>query len=202
MNRILGNSSKGGKHPVSGNRGFGIKDNSDDTWTFYSKAVDRETPFWKNTFARKAGKDVFCLVHGFWRLFYGGMKDYLNPFLRLYAHRYGPCQPAFAAWPAALRRPAPPATLAHRFRERLMPYIAVAIPTCRRLPVLRRAIESVFAQTFEDWEMVVSDDETPPGDAWEFLRNLASSGRRVRPVMNDGPHGACSNHTARTCHSA
>src|SRR5262245_12160105 len=49
MNRILGNSSKGCKHPVSGNRGFGIKDNGDDTWTFYSKAVDRETPFWKNT---------------------------------------------------------------------------------------------------------------------------------------------------------
>jgi hypothetical protein len=83
MNRILGNSSKGGKHPVSGNRGFGIKDSGDDIWTFYPKAVDRETPFWKNTFARKAGKNVFCLGHGFWRLSYGGMKDYLTEILQM-----------------------------------------------------------------------------------------------------------------------
>ena len=39
-----------------------------------------------------------------------------------------------------------------------MPFITIAIPTYRRLPMLRRAIESVLAQTFTDWEMVVSDD--------------------------------------------
>jgi glycosyltransferase involved in cell wall biosynthesis len=75
-----------------------------------------------------------------------------------------------------------------------MPFITIAIPTYRRLPMLRRAVESVFAQTFTDWEMVVSDDETPPGDAWTFLETLARSDIRVRAVMNGGPHGACSNH--------
>jgi len=77
-----------------------------------------------------------------------------------------------------------------------MPHITVAIPTYRRLAMLRRAIESVFAQTFEEWELVVSDDETPSGETWEFLRTLARSDRRVRPVVNDGPHGACFNHNA------
>jgi glycosyltransferase involved in cell wall biosynthesis len=75
-----------------------------------------------------------------------------------------------------------------------MPFITVAIPTYRRLPALRRAIESVFAQTFSDWEMVVSDDENPPAETWSFLATLARSDTRVRPIMNGTPHGACFNH--------
>lgn len=75
-----------------------------------------------------------------------------------------------------------------------MPFITVVIPTYRRLSLLQSAIESVFAQTFTDWELVVSDDETPPGETWKYLRALAGSDARVRPIMNDGPHGACSNH--------
>ena len=75
-----------------------------------------------------------------------------------------------------------------------MPFVTVAIPTYRRLPMLRRAVESVFAQTFTDWEMVVSDDEVPPGETWKFLETLARSDPRVKPVMNGGPHGPSFNH--------
>jgi glycosyltransferase involved in cell wall biosynthesis len=75
-----------------------------------------------------------------------------------------------------------------------MPFITVAIPTYRRLPLVRRAVESVFAQTFTDWEIVISDDETPPGETWNFLERLARSDGRVRPVLNGGPHGVCFNH--------
>jgi glycosyltransferase involved in cell wall biosynthesis len=75
-----------------------------------------------------------------------------------------------------------------------MPFITVVIPTYRRLSLLRNAIESVFAQTFTDWELVVSDDETPPGETWKYLRALAESDTRVRPIMNDSLHGAHSNH--------
>lgn len=35
-------TEKNGYHPVSGSRGFGIKDNGDGTWTFYTKGADRE----------------------------------------------------------------------------------------------------------------------------------------------------------------
>jgi glycosyltransferase involved in cell wall biosynthesis len=75
-----------------------------------------------------------------------------------------------------------------------MAFITVAIPTYRRLPLLRRAVKSVFAQTFTDWEIVVSDDETPPGETWKFLETLASSNMRVRPLMNGSPHGPSFNH--------
>jgi glycosyltransferase involved in cell wall biosynthesis len=75
-----------------------------------------------------------------------------------------------------------------------MPFITVAIPTYRRLPMLRRAIESVFAQTFTDWELVVSDDEASPGETWNFLESLAADAR-VRPIRNVSPHGASFNHS-------
>jgi glycosyltransferase involved in cell wall biosynthesis len=81
-----------------------------------------------------------------------------------------------------------------RARKVQMPFITVAIPTYRRLPMLRRAVESVFAQTFTDWEIVISDDETPPGETWNFLETLAKSDARIRPIMNGDPHGACSAH--------
>ncbi len=38
-------TKSGGWHPVSGNRGFGMKDNGDGTWTFYTMAADRRAPY-------------------------------------------------------------------------------------------------------------------------------------------------------------
>jgi hypothetical protein len=43
---------------------------------------------------------------------------------------------------------------------------------------------------------VISDDETVPGETWKFLKTLARSDARVKPIMNAMPHGACSNHNA------
>jgi glycosyltransferase involved in cell wall biosynthesis len=63
-----------------------------------------------------------------------------------------------------------------------------------RLTMPRRAVESVFAQTFTDWEIVISDDETPPGETWNFLETLAKSDARIRPIINGDPHGASFNH--------
>jgi glycosyltransferase involved in cell wall biosynthesis len=60
--------------------------------------------------------------------------------------------------------------------------------------MLRRAVESVFAQTFTDWEMVISDDETPSAETWQFVDELASFHARVIPIKNGGPHGAPFNH--------
>ncbi|MGY8684764.1 hypothetical protein Q2941_44505 [Bradyrhizobium sp. UFLA05-153] len=72
-------SERGGDHPVSGNRGFGLTDNLDGTWTFYSKAVDRKTDNGENWLATTIfRKDVFCLGHQFWLLFYSDMKTYLE----------------------------------------------------------------------------------------------------------------------------
>jgi hypothetical protein len=72
-------SERGKIHPVAGRRGFGLKDNSDGTWMFYSKATDTEsaspwnfpTHLWKQP-------SVFCLGHQFWLRFYPNMKASLE----------------------------------------------------------------------------------------------------------------------------
>jgi hypothetical protein len=66
-------SERGGIHPVAGNRGFGIKDNNDGTWTFYSKATDQVSDFGGNVIP-----GVFCKGHNFWLGFYPAMMRYLN----------------------------------------------------------------------------------------------------------------------------
>ena len=69
------------------------------------------------------------------------------------------------------------------------PAVSVCIPTYRRPQLLRRAVGSVFAQTCEDWELLISDDEDPPGETWGYLQHLARSDPRVRVMRNLGNHG-------------
>ncbi|WP_435456590.1 hypothetical protein [Variovorax sp. LT2P21] len=68
------------KHPVSGLRGFGLKDNSDGTWTFYSKAADRRSNSWLNKAVVRTGMgpDVFYKGRQFWDGFYAKMKEHLE----------------------------------------------------------------------------------------------------------------------------
>lgn len=39
-----------------------------------------------------------------------------------------------------------------------MPAVSVILPTYNRLQYLRQAVESVLAQTFTDWELIIADD--------------------------------------------
>jgi glycosyltransferase involved in cell wall biosynthesis len=38
------------------------------------------------------------------------------------------------------------------------PLVSIVLPTCNRLRFLRPAVESLFAQSFDDWELVIADD--------------------------------------------
>ena len=52
--------------------------------------------------------------------------------------------------------------------------VSVALPTRGRPEHLRRAVESVFAQSIEEWELVISDDDPSPGETWRYLLDLAA----------------------------
>lgn len=68
--------------------------------------------------------------------------------------------------------------------------ISVLIPTYRRLALLKRAVDDVLMQTYVDWELVVSDDESDSGETWLWLQNLADKDSRIRIVKNQsGKHG-------------
>jgi hypothetical protein len=93
-------SERNSQHPVNGNRGFGIADNGDGTWTFYTKGADRETSgstfdprhptqpmFSANFFARlqarpaigpEADDTIFQFGNRFWVGFFSALEDYLN----------------------------------------------------------------------------------------------------------------------------
>jgi hypothetical protein len=62
------------------------------------------------------------------------------------------------------------------------PIVSVIIPTYNRLALLREAVDSVRAQTFADWELIIADDgstdETRP-----YLERLTLEDVRIRPLF-------------------
>ena len=58
--------------------------------------------------------------------------------------------------------------------------VSVVLPTFNRLRFLRPAIESVYAQTFTDWELIIADDGSDP-ETRQYLQSVADHGR-VRMV--------------------
>src|SRR5687768_9711360 len=46
-----------------------------------------------------------------------------------------------------------------------MPTVSIVLPTYNRLALLREAVDSVRAQTFGDWELIVADDGSDDGTA-------------------------------------
>jgi glycosyltransferase involved in cell wall biosynthesis len=59
------------------------------------------------------------------------------------------------------------------------PLVSVILPTWNRLPLLRRAIDSVLAQTFGDWELIVVDDGSTDATR-DYLEAIDDA--RVRPI--------------------
>ncbi|MDO8559746.1 MAG: glycosyltransferase family 2 protein [bacterium] len=65
--------------------------------------------------------------------------------------------------------------------RRTAPLVSVLLPTYRRPKLLPRAIRSVLAQTFQDWELLVVDDAS--GDrTWQVMRAWAKKDLRIRII--------------------
>ncbi len=60
-----------------------------------------------------------------------------------------------------------------------MPEVSIVLPTYNRLPLLRRAVASVIAQTFRDWELIVVDDGSTDATR-DYLEAIGDA--RVRPI--------------------
>ncbi len=52
------------------------------------------------------------------------------------------------------------------------PKVSIVLPTFNRLQHLRPAVDSVFAQTFVDWELIIADDGSE-GETAAYLDALA-----------------------------
>ena len=63
------------------------------------------------------------------------------------------------------------------------PRVNVILPTFNRAVLLRRAVDSVLAQLFPSWELIVLDDASTDGTR-TYLDELAKRDPRVRPVRH------------------
>ena len=75
--------------------------------------------------------------------------------------------------------------------------ILAAITTCRREPAMvERAVKSVIAQTYQDWNLVVVDDSPADYEFREGVRKMvegyASQDSRIRYVAHDRNYGVSS----------
>lgn len=74
----------------------------------------------------------------------------------------------------------------------MRPAVSVAIPTFDRRDTLRRAVDSALAQTFDDLEVVVSDNASTDGTG-ELLAELARADDRVHVVRQPANVGMVAN---------
>jgi glycosyltransferase involved in cell wall biosynthesis len=64
--------------------------------------------------------------------------------------------------------------------------VSIVLPTRDRVRVLRRTLDSILAQTYANWELIIVDDGSTDGTE-KLVRSYADD--RVRYFFNDGPHG-------------
>ena len=72
------------------------------------------------------------------------------------------------------------------------PIVSVVMPTYRRSDLMRRAVRSVMAQTFSDFELIVVDDNGeghPQQLATQQHLNDEFDDVRIRYIVNAGAHG-------------
>ena len=78
-----------------------------------------------------------------------------------------------------------------------MPTVSVIMPAYKVEAFIGEAIESVIAQTFTDWELVIVDDGSPD-DSGAIAASYAASDRRIRVARQDnGGLSAARNHAVR-----
>ena len=55
---------------------------------------------------------------------------------------------------------------------KMKPVVSICVPNLNTRPFLRERFETIFGQSFQDWELLVSDNYSDDG-AWEFFEQLA-----------------------------
>lgn len=66
------------------------------------------------------------------------------------------------------------------------PFFSIVIPTYNRMEILKEALNSVFAQSFEDYEIIIVDDHSNDGTK-EMLQSI--SDRRLKYLKNTRKKG-------------
>ena len=80
------------------------------------------------------------------------------------------------------------------------PLISVLMLTYNGVQFLKAAIDSVRNQTYQNWELVISDDCSEDG-TWELAQVLAAKDPRIKVVQNKDRLGITKNRAAAFSHT-
>jgi glycosyltransferase involved in cell wall biosynthesis len=75
------------------------------------------------------------------------------------------------------------------------PVVSIGMPAYNSERTIRAAIESLQAQTFGDFELIISDNASTDG-TWAIVEELAARDPRIRGLRQDRNIGANSNYSA------
>jgi len=65
------------------------------------------------------------------------------------------------------------------------PIISIVIPTFNRIEELKRAISSVYSQTFSDWEVIIVDNNSNDGTE-DYINSIKNNKIRFFSINNNG----------------
>lgn len=68
--------------------------------------------------------------------------------------------------------------------------ITVYMPTYNRLGMLQRAVGSVLSQSYQNFELIIVDDNSKDGTA-EYLKTLTAQNPKIKIYLKDQNTGAC-----------
>ncbi len=68
--------------------------------------------------------------------------------------------------------------------------VSIYIPTKNRLDFLRKAINSVIEQTYENWELIIVNDASTDGTK-NYLDNLVATNPKIKAIHHTESAGAC-----------
>ena len=71
------------------------------------------------------------------------------------------------------------------------PLISIYLPTHNRVDRLKRALNSIYSQTYKNYEIIVCDDGSSDATQ-EWMLDLVKKNNQVRYLRNPKPKGACS----------
>ena len=81
-----------------------------------------------------------------------------------------------------------------------VPLVSFALPVRNGAKTIEQAIESILAQTFEDWELVISDNMSSDGTS-EICASFAARDERIRHLPTDRDFSIHENFRAAFHHS-
>ena len=74
-------------------------------------------------------------------------------------------------------------------KEGPIPTVSVVLPTFRSSKTVKRAVDSIIAQTFTDWEMIVINDYGSDDGTAEIIRGCMKSDDRIRLIQLNKRYG-------------